>query len=74
MLAFVRADPRGYLATLLPLGAHSVGLQGRNDPGIYWPLLAGAQVALVPRTVASDGASLLARIEEVGASVMQATP
>ncbi|MCA1648417.1 MAG: hypothetical protein LC797_24145 [Chloroflexi bacterium] len=40
VLAFVRADPRGYLATLLPLGGHSVGLQGRNDPGIYWPLLA----------------------------------
>lgn len=40
VLAFVRADPGGYLATLLPLGAHSVGLQGRNDPGIYWPLLA----------------------------------
>ncbi|HEY0582316.1 MAG TPA: glycosyltransferase family 39 protein, partial [Chloroflexota bacterium] len=38
VLAFVRADPGGYLATLLPLGAHSVGLQGRNDPGIYWPL------------------------------------
>ena len=38
VLAFMRADPRGYLATLLPLGAHSIGLQGRNDPGIYWPL------------------------------------
>jgi Dolichyl-phosphate-mannose-protein mannosyltransferase len=38
VVAFVRADPGGYLATLLPLGAHSVGLQGRNDPGIYWPL------------------------------------
>ena len=38
VLAFIRADPRGYLATLLPLGAHSIGLQGRNDPGIYWPL------------------------------------
>jgi hypothetical protein len=36
--AFVRADPGGYLATLLPLGAHSIGLQGRNDPGVYWPL------------------------------------
>ncbi|HEX8968210.1 MAG TPA: PA14 domain-containing protein [Chloroflexota bacterium] len=39
VLAFAKADPRGYLATLLPLGAHSVGLQGRNDPGVYWPLL-----------------------------------
>ena len=38
VLAFVRADPRGYIATLLPLGAHSLGLQGRNDPGVYWPL------------------------------------
>jgi 4-amino-4-deoxy-L-arabinose transferase-like glycosyltransferase len=39
VLAFIRADPRGYLATLVPLGAHSVGLQGRNDPGVYYPLL-----------------------------------
>ena len=39
VVAFIRADARGYLATLLPPGAHSVGLQGRNDPGIYWPLL-----------------------------------
>jgi Dolichyl-phosphate-mannose-protein mannosyltransferase/PA14 domain len=39
VVAFARADPLGYLATWLPLGAHSVGLQGRNDPGIYWPLL-----------------------------------
>ncbi|MDQ6671618.1 MAG: hypothetical protein M3069_12875 [Chloroflexota bacterium] len=39
VVAFARADPRAYLATLLPLGAHSIGLQGRNDPGIYWPLL-----------------------------------
>ncbi len=40
VVAFARADPGGYLATLLPLGAHSIGLQGRNDPGVYWPLLA----------------------------------
>ena len=51
VVAFVRADPRGYLATLLPLGAHSIGLQGRNDPGVYWPLfvtvlLYGASFAL----------------------------
>ena len=26
------------VATLLPLGAHSLGLRGRNDPGTYWPL------------------------------------
>lgn len=40
VLAFARKDAGGYLKTLLPLGAHSVGLQGRNDPGVYWPLLA----------------------------------
>jgi hypothetical protein len=40
VVAFARSDPRGYLATLLPLAAHSVGLQGRSDPGVYWPLLA----------------------------------
>ncbi|HET6316095.1 MAG TPA: glycosyltransferase family 39 protein, partial [Chloroflexota bacterium] len=39
VLAFVRADPGGYVATLLPLGAHSVGLRGRNDPGVHWALL-----------------------------------
>jgi hypothetical protein len=38
VVAFARADPGGYLAALLPLGAHSIGLQGRNDPGVYWPL------------------------------------
>jgi hypothetical protein len=38
VVAFARADPRGYLMTLLPLAAHSLGLQGRNDPGMYWPL------------------------------------
>jgi hypothetical protein len=40
VVAFARADPAGYLATLLPLGAHSIGLPGRNDAGVYWPLLA----------------------------------
>jgi dolichyl-phosphate-mannose-protein mannosyltransferase len=39
VLAFAERDPLGYAATLLPLGAHSIGLKGRNDPGIYWPLL-----------------------------------
>jgi hypothetical protein len=38
VLAFARADPRAYFATWLPLGAHSIGLQGRTDPGVYWPL------------------------------------
>jgi hypothetical protein len=38
VVAFVEKDPGGYVATLLPLGAHSIGLNGRNDPGIYWPL------------------------------------
>src|SRR5216683_4782249 len=47
VLAFVRADPRSYLATLVPLGAHSVGLQGRNDPGISWPLLATSLLYLL---------------------------
>jgi Dolichyl-phosphate-mannose-protein mannosyltransferase len=38
VVAFARQDPAGYVATLLPLAAHSLGLQGRNDPGVYWPL------------------------------------
>src|SRR5947207_13986560 len=44
VLAFIRADPVGYVRTLLPLGAHSIGLQGRNDPGTYWPLLVACLV------------------------------
>ena len=52
-MAFVRADPRGYLATLLPLGAHSVGLQGRNDPGIYWPLLVDDRCCTSPASRSS---------------------
>jgi len=40
VLAFARADPFGYLATWLPLGAHSIGLPGRTaGAGVYWPLL-----------------------------------
>src|SRR5207249_4961701 len=40
VLAFARADPFGYLATWLPLGAHSIGLPGRAaGAGVYWPLL-----------------------------------
>jgi hypothetical protein len=39
VLAFARQDPLGYLATWLPLGAHSLGLPGRTGAGIYWPLL-----------------------------------
>jgi hypothetical protein len=40
VLAFVRADPVGYLRTWLPLGAHSLGLPGRNPAsGVYWPLV-----------------------------------
>ncbi|MBV9894213.1 MAG: hypothetical protein JO020_08585 [Chloroflexi bacterium] len=39
VVEFARKDPAGYLGTLLPLGAHSIGLQGRNDPGVSWPLL-----------------------------------
>lgn len=38
VLTFIQKAPAGYLTTLLPLGAHSIGLQGRNDPGVYWPL------------------------------------
>jgi 4-amino-4-deoxy-L-arabinose transferase-like glycosyltransferase len=40
VVAFARADPLGYLRTWLPLGAHSLGLPGRNPAsGVYWPLL-----------------------------------
>src|SRR5262249_25505089 len=46
VLAFVEKDPLGYLQTWLPLGAHSLGLQGRNDPGVYWPLFIAALLYL----------------------------
>jgi hypothetical protein len=39
VVAFARQDPLGYLATWLPLGAHSLGLPGRTGSGVYWPLL-----------------------------------
>ncbi|MBV9581014.1 MAG: hypothetical protein JO057_20740, partial [Chloroflexi bacterium] len=51
VVAFIRADPRDYAATLLPLAAHSVGLQGRNDPGVYWPLLLTAILYAVSFTL-----------------------
>jgi PA14 domain len=47
VLAFARQDPLGYLATWLPLGAHSVGLPGRTGSGVYWPLLAVVLTYLV---------------------------
>jgi amino acid adenylation domain-containing protein len=41
---------------------------------LYLPLLAGAQVDLVSREMAIDGARLQARLRDSGATVMQATP
>jgi len=47
VLEFARRDPLGYVATWLPLGAHSLGLPGRRpDAGIYWPLLVTVLVYL----------------------------
>jgi len=41
---------------------------------IFLPLISGARLALVGREAAADGARLLAAIEGLGATVMQATP
>ena len=41
---------------------------------LFLPLIVGAQVEIVPREVASDGALLAARLADSGATVMQATP
>ena len=41
---------------------------------IYLPLITGAQMELVSRETATDGASLRTAIEESGATIMQATP
>ncbi|WP_394823181.1 amino acid adenylation domain-containing protein [Pendulispora albinea] len=41
---------------------------------LYLPLCAGARVDIASREVAADGARLAARLEAVGATVMQATP
>ncbi len=41
---------------------------------LYLPLLVGAKLALVSRETATDGYSLLAEMQRVGATLMQATP
>jgi amino acid adenylation domain-containing protein len=41
---------------------------------LYLPLLAGARIDLASRETAADGARLLARLRETGATVLQATP
>ncbi|HSM56063.1 MAG TPA: amino acid adenylation domain-containing protein [Candidatus Sulfomarinibacteraceae bacterium] len=41
---------------------------------LYLPLLVGAQAAIAPAEVAADGAQLAALLDEVEATVMQATP
>jgi amino acid adenylation domain-containing protein len=41
---------------------------------LYLPLLVGAKVVLVSREIASDGLQLLKRLNNSGATVMQATP
>jgi hypothetical protein len=41
VIAFARQDPLGYLAALLPLGAHSIGLPGARlgSIGVQWGVL-----------------------------------
>ena len=56
------------LAAVTPLSFDIAGLE------IYLPLLKGARQCILPRSVASDGEQLKARLEEVGATVLQATP
>lgn len=41
---------------------------------LYTPLVSGGQVVVVPRVVAQDGRRLATLLDEVGATVMQATP
>ncbi|MBD9358038.1 non-ribosomal peptide synthetase [Methylomonas albis] len=41
---------------------------------LYLPLIVGAKLALVSRAVAVDGAGLLAEMQRVNATLMQATP
>lgn len=41
---------------------------------LYLPLLVGARIELVPRGVASDGASLEKLLDSAGATLLQATP
>ena len=41
---------------------------------LYGPLLVGARVALVPRDVSTDGARLIQRLADTGATLLQATP
>jgi amino acid adenylation domain-containing protein len=41
---------------------------------VFLPLTTGARVVLIPREVAADGVRLAQRLEQTGATVMQATP
>jgi acyl-coenzyme A synthetase/AMP-(fatty) acid ligase/acyl carrier protein len=68
MMTVPGIGPRDVLAAITPLSFDIAGLE------IYLPLLAGARLVLVPRRVALDVSCLRKRLEEVEATVMQATP
>jgi amino acid adenylation domain-containing protein len=56
------------LASVTPLSFDIAGLE------IYLPLVTGARLVVIPRSVALDGRCLHQQLEAVAASVMQATP
>jgi amino acid adenylation domain-containing protein len=56
------------LAAITPLSFDIAGLE------VYLALLNGARICILSRTVALDGAQLKAQLNDVGATILQATP
>jgi amino acid adenylation domain-containing protein len=61
-------NPQETLLSVTTLSFDIAGLE------LYLPLLVGARTVIVSRDVAGDGAQLAARLAEVGATALQATP
>jgi amino acid adenylation domain-containing protein len=71
-LCSMRAEPGlGAEDVLLAVTTLSFDIAGLE---LYLPLIVGGRVVIVSREVAADGIQLKERLEESGATVMQATP
>ncbi|MGH3582238.1 MAG: non-ribosomal peptide synthetase, partial [Mycobacterium sp.] len=72
LLASMAVSPginsRDVLAAVTPLSFDIAGLE------LYLPLLWGARLVVLPRSIAQDGGTLRVRLEEIGATILQATP
>ena len=61
-------EPTDVVAAVTTISFDIAGLE------LYLPLMVGARVELVPKSIATDGASLARLLEESDATVLQATP